>query len=69
MIFFTRGIEVIWVDADLFGKAVARYVQASPADLSLVDCVSFALMNNRSLTVCLSFDDHFRREGFRLLRA
>jgi len=61
---FLEGVEVVWVDGDLHRRAAARYLQASPAGLSLVDCVSFALMQSRGLNACFTFDQHFEQEGF-----
>ena len=62
---FLEGVEVVWVDGDLYRRAEERYLRGSPADLSLVDCVSFALMRSRGLEVCFTFDRHFEQEGFR----
>jgi len=64
---FIDGMEVIHVDSATFGDAVSRYLKASPSDLSLVDCVSFSVIRQRSIPSCFTFDSHFRDQGISLL--
>jgi len=37
---------------------------AAARDLSLVDCVSFAIMRERNLDTAFAFDRHFTQQGF-----
>ena len=63
------GFEVIWVDQELLHAAVARFSEARPADLSLVDCVSFTAMRRYGLKHYLGIDAHFDKEGFLRVQA
>lgn len=38
------------------------------SDLSFTDCVSFAMMKRLQIEKALSFDDHFKRAGFELVK-
>lgn len=38
------------------------------ADLSFTDCVSFAMMKRLEIKQAASFDDHFKRAGFELIK-
>lgn len=38
------------------------------ADLSFTDCVSFAMMKRLKLKQALTFDEHFKRAGFELIK-
>lgn len=37
------------------------------SDLSFTDCVSFALMKRLEIGQALTFDDHFKRAGYKLI--
>lgn len=57
-------MEVVWVDDALHGIGVAALLAARQRKLSLVDCVSFAVMRQRGITEAFAFDRHFAEEGF-----
>lgn len=38
------------------------------SELSFTDCVSFALMKRLDIKLALTFDEHFRRAGFELVK-
>lgn len=57
-------MEVVWVDETLHGIAAAALLAAHRRKLSLVDCVSFAVMRQRGITEAFAFDRHFAEEGF-----
>lgn len=62
-------IEVIHVDQTLDEQAWRLYQQRTDKDWSLVDCASFVLMKERSITQALTTDHHFEQAGFvRLLK-
>ncbi|MBM4460232.1 MAG: type II toxin-antitoxin system VapC family toxin [Chloroflexi bacterium] len=58
------NIEVIPVDAALFDRAVALYGARSDKEWGLTDCISFIVMQERSLTHVLTTDKDFGQAGF-----
>jgi len=59
-------LEVIWVDNQWYGKAVQRLQAQGSRDVSLVDCLSFEIMEARDITIAFTFDRHFEANGFTL---
>jgi uncharacterized protein len=59
--------DIAWVDEDLHSRGVSAWLAARRRSLSLVDCVSFALMHELHLNTALTFDRHFAEQGFRVL--
>lgn len=59
-----KSMEVVWVDQPLFHQGLERFRRKSPARLSLVDSVSFAVMAMRSIDSYIGVDSHFENEGF-----
>lgn len=60
-------IDVVWVDADLHGRAVSALLAAARRDVSLVDWTSFELMRQRGVSDAFAFDDDFVEQGFRVI--
>jgi len=60
-------LEIVWVDADLHGAAVAGLLGSPRRRSSLVDHVSFELMRRRGLRAALALDRDFARAGFELI--
>jgi predicted nucleic acid-binding protein len=58
---------VHWVDRAEHEVAEASLLAANRRGLSLVDCVSFAIMSRLGLTRCFAFDAHFAEQGFEVL--
>ncbi len=56
--------DVAWVDEDLHSRGVGVWLAAARRPLSLVDCVSFALMHELRLDTAFTFDRHFAEAGF-----
>ncbi|MFN8493465.1 MAG: PIN domain-containing protein [Caldilineaceae bacterium] len=70
-LFLDRLLPVLtlqWIEAPLHAEAIAMLRTANLRDLSLVDCVSFAVMRQLRLTDALAFDRHFEKQGFTCLR-
>jgi hypothetical protein len=65
---FQTAVEVslISLNPTLFKTAMHWYDKHQDKTWGLVDCVSFAVMNNVQLTVALAFDRHFVQAGFQL---
>jgi predicted nucleic acid-binding protein len=61
------ALEVEWIAPTLHDEATTTMLTANRRDLSLVDCVSFAVMRRRGLRDAFAFDRHFEEQGFRRL--
>jgi len=59
-------LEVLWIDKDWYARGIQRLFALSNRDISLVDCLSFEIMESREITYAFSFDKHFEEQGFRL---
>ncbi len=59
-------LEIIWVYNDLYTKAVQRLFILNRRGISLVDCISFEIMESRGITQAFTFDEHFLEIGFTL---
>ena len=56
--------EIVWVDERLHALGEARCRQARERRLSLTDCVSIEVMQQRGLDHFIGADEHFERAGF-----
>ena len=61
-------LDIIWVDGDWHGKAMNRLLALQKREVSLVDCLSFVIMETREISHAYSFDRHFADYGFSLLQ-
>jgi len=59
-------LEVIWIDAEWYGRAMQRLLAQDRRDLSLVDCVSFEIMEAREIKEAFAFDRHFEENDFKI---
>jgi predicted nucleic acid-binding protein len=57
-------IEIVWVDEAIHRLSMTALLAARRRKLSLVDCVSFAVMRQRGASLAFAFDNHFVEEGF-----
>jgi uncharacterized protein len=60
----TPVLQVAWVDPALHGMGMEMMLAANHRRLSLVDCVSFAIMRQRGVSHYFAFDEHFAEQGF-----
>ena len=60
-----RAFEIEWVGMSLHGRAVGALRDAGRT-VSLVDQVSFLVMQGRGIDEAFAFDRHFALAGFRL---
>jgi predicted nucleic acid-binding protein len=58
---------VHWVDSTEHDAGVAVVLAMGRRKLSLVDCVSFQVMRQRSIFCALTLDPHFAEQGFQCL--
>jgi predicted nucleic acid-binding protein len=59
--------EIVSVDSELLGRAIALYSARMDKDWGLTDCISFVVMRERRLTDVLATDRHFEQAGFQNL--
>jgi uncharacterized protein len=55
---------VIALNPQLFAAGMRLYTRYQDKTWGLVDCLSFVVMEERQLSVALSFDHHFTQAGF-----
>ncbi len=58
-------IEIIWVDEDIHTTALDRLASGRRGGPSLVDLVSFEVMERDGIEDAFAFDEHFADAGFR----
>jgi predicted nucleic acid-binding protein len=56
--------EIVWVDRALLDDAWRLYRRYRDHDLSLCDCVSFAVMRRRRIDTAFAYDRDFEAVGF-----
>jgi len=61
-------LDVIWVDEYWHTKAINRLITLNQKKVSLVDCLSFVIMDAREISTAFSFDNHFEKNGFSLAK-
>jgi len=57
-------LEIVWVDAAWHGRATQRLLGENRRNISLVDCLSFEIMEAGEITEAFTFDQHFADKGF-----
>ena len=63
----SKSVRLIWVDPQLFHRAVIRFKSSSSRGWSFTDCTSFELMTELSIKDAFAFDRHFSEAGFNQL--
>jgi len=59
-------LQVVWVTPELHDRAWGHVLAEGSRQLSLIDTVSFDIIEREEATHVLSFDKHFVDRGFRL---
>jgi len=59
-------LEVIWVDDKWYVRAIQRLLAQNNKNVSLVDCISFEIMDSLEIECAFAFDKHFEENGFTL---
>jgi predicted nucleic acid-binding protein len=57
-------LTIEWVNENVHQAGVMGLLAAGRKRLSLVDCVSFALIRQLGIKTVFAFDKHFREQGF-----
>ena len=60
-------VEIVPATSALFAAGLDRFRHRTDKDWGLTDCMSFVVMEERSLVEALTTDEHFRQAGFRAL--
>lgn len=60
-------VRVEWVNETLHRQGAHALLTAGRRNLSLVDCVSFAVMRQLGIRQVFAFDQHFAEQGFACL--
>ncbi len=63
-----EDVEVVYPDSALQSTAWDLFGQWGGSGASAVDCVSFAIMKRHGIRKAFTFDDHFRKPGFEILK-
>jgi uncharacterized protein len=63
----TDNIKVVSVDTDLLMQALRLYQSRIDKAWGLIDCIGFAVMQQKNLTDAVTRDRHFIQAGFRTL--
>lgn len=63
----STDIELIEVDQNLFWQGWLYFQNYRDKSYSLTDCISFVVMEQRSITTALTLDRHFLQAGFQKL--
>jgi predicted nucleic acid-binding protein len=58
------ALDIVWVDEEMHRAAMRTLLDTGRRDLSLVDCVSFAVMRRLSIGRAFTLDRHFQERGF-----
>ena len=61
------NVEIIPLSEGLFQRAWQLFRERADKEWGLTDCVSFVVMQERSLTEVLTTDEHFHQAGFQPL--
>jgi predicted nucleic acid-binding protein len=57
-------LEIIWTDKVWYARAIQRLFLQSQKNVSLVDCLSFEIMESFDISLAFSFDKNFEEMGF-----
>ena len=61
------NVEIIPLSEQLYTRALRLYRERPYKDWGLTDCVSFVVLQDRTITEALTTDEHFQQAGFRML--
>jgi predicted nucleic acid-binding protein len=57
-------LDVIWVNNKWYTRAMQRLFAQNNRNVSLVDCLSFEIMDSLEIKYAFAFDRHFEENGF-----
>lgn len=59
------AFEIVWVDISLHEMGMKSFLQYGKRKLSFVDCISFAVMQQKEIQMAFAFDEDFVKVGFK----
>jgi predicted nucleic acid-binding protein len=59
------AITIVWVDEYTHFAATEAMLTAGNRGPSLVDCSSFAIMDDKGITHAFAYDEHFTVHGYK----
>jgi uncharacterized protein len=61
-------LEIVWVDDKWYAKGMQRLLTQNNREISLVDCISFEIMEALQIKWAFACDKHFEENGFVIAR-
>lgn len=58
--------QIIWIQKEHFLRALEKFKKYSDQTFSFTDCTSFVVMEEKGIKDAFTFDDDFKRAGFRM---
>lgn len=59
-------ITIHWIDELIEQSAIEIFKNQTSKDVSFVDCINMALLNQEGLDTIFSFDEHYKKNGYSL---
>ena len=63
-----RDVDVVKITEAHEDQAFEIFKHLTSKNISFVDCTSFAVMRSLGITTVFSFDEHFKKMGFKMLQ-
>jgi uncharacterized protein len=57
-------VEIILLNEELYRQSFELFCQRTDKEWGLIDCISFAVMQQRGISEALTTDEHFEQAGF-----
>jgi uncharacterized protein len=57
-------LETVWISPEVHAAGVQAALATGRRQLSVVDCISFAVMRSHAIRHAFAFDKHFAEQGF-----
>jgi predicted nucleic acid-binding protein len=61
------GLEIVWVDAEIHGRAMIALLASADRRISLTDWVSFEIIRQERIERVFAFDRDFENRGFEVI--
>lgn len=63
------ALDIVWVDADIHGRAMGALLAAADRGVSLTDWASFEIIRRERIDRAFAFDRDFENRGFEVIPA
>lgn len=60
-------VTIIHIDELIFNKSLSLFKTITSKNVSFADCTSFVVLKQYSIDAVFTFDQHFKKQGFKLL--